>query len=93
MSDFKNENFSSEFETQAENKRVVGVGDWMLTMLVMAIPIVNLVMLFVWALSSSTPKSKSNWAKASLIWMAIGIGLLVIFWGAIAGVIAASYQY
>lgn len=92
MSEFNNEKFNSEFEITERNQKVVSVGDWMITTLIMIIPIVNFVMLFVWALSSSTPKSKSNWAKASLIWMAIGIGLLVIFWGSLGAMfIAAGY--
>ena len=56
----------------------VTVGNWMLTILLMCIPIVNLVLLFVWGFGSNTPVSKANWAKASLIWMAIFIVFYVI---------------
>ncbi len=65
-------------------EEVSTVGDWFLTMLIMCIPCVGLVMLFVWAFGSSTKKSKSNWAKAQLIWMAIGIVISIIFY-AVAG--------
>ncbi|RPH36263.1 hypothetical protein EHM92_04805 [bacterium] len=51
----------------------------MITILLSAIPIVNIVMLFVWAFGSSTNPSKANWAKATLIWMVIGIALAIIF--------------
>lgn len=91
MSDFNNERFNSEFDTLEANNKVVSVGDWMITILIMVIPIVNFVMLFVWALSSSTPKSKSNWAKATLIWMAIGAALAIVFWGSLASLIIAGY--
>ena len=57
----------------------VGIGDWFLTQLLLFIPIVNIVMLCVWAFGNETPESKSNWAKAQLIWMAIGIGLSILF--------------
>jgi len=30
-------------------------------------------LLFVWAFSSTTKPTKANWAKASLVWAAIGI--------------------
>ncbi|MBN2211334.1 MAG: hypothetical protein JW709_08055 [Sedimentisphaerales bacterium] len=53
--------------------RPVSVGDWMVTYLLMCIPIVNLIMLFVWAFGGGTPVSKANWAKASLVWMLIAI--------------------
>jgi hypothetical protein len=64
------------FQNKAEE---VTLGDWMITILLSAIPIVNLVMLFVWAFGASTNPSKANWAKATLIWMAIGIVLFVLF--------------
>ena len=64
------------FQRPAEE---VTLGDWMITILLSALPIVNIVMLFVWAFGSSTNPSKANWAKATLIWMAIGIALFVLF--------------
>lgn len=54
---------------------VVGVGNWMLTLFLAAIPVVNIVMLLVWSFGSSTPQSKANWARATLAWFAILIGL------------------
>ena len=64
----------------------VTVGEWMLTMLLMIIPVVNIVMLFVWGFGGNTTPSKANWAKASLLWtvicFAIGIVIAVLFAGA-----------
>ncbi len=60
------------------NSEPVKTGDWVLTMLIMAIPIVGFVMLFVWAFGSGTKPSKANWAKASLIWMLIAVGFYAI---------------
>lgn len=68
-----------------QNQSVVTVGDWIITMILMCIPIVNFIMLLIWAFSSSTPVSKANWAKASLIFMIIGFVLLLIFWGTFHG--------
>ena len=61
-----------------ENNNNVSVGNWLLTMLLMCIPIVNIVMLFVWAFGGGAEKSKSNWAKAQLIWMLIMIILSIV---------------
>jgi len=63
-----------------EERTEVSFGEWFLTLFLMAIPIVNLVLLFVWGFGSNTKASKANWAKASLAWMAIGaIFYLLVF--------------
>ena len=58
---------------QGELEAPVSLGDWMITYLLTAIPCVNIIMLLVWAFGNGAPKSKSNWAKAVLIWALIGI--------------------
>lgn len=57
----------------------MSVGDWMLTIFLTAIPIVGIVMLFVWAFGDGTNTSKQNWAKATLIWFGIFIVLYILF--------------
>ncbi|PQP81471.1 hypothetical protein C0Q44_22850 [Paenibacillus sp. PCH8] len=49
----------------------------MLTLFLMMIPIVNIIMLFVWAFGDSNP-SKANYAKAALLWAAIGIVIYIL---------------
>ena len=53
----------------------MSVGEWLISMLIMIIPIVNIVMLFIWGFGSPDPRR--NYARASLIWMAICIGLAI----------------
>jgi hypothetical protein len=77
-------------EVQATEYKPVTLGDWMLTILLTAIPIVGFVMLFVWAFSESTHPSKANWAKATLIWFAIVIVLYIFFFIIILGGSAVS---
>ncbi|PYE50295.1 hypothetical protein HUB98_00700 [Paenibacillus barcinonensis] len=55
----------------------VSFGSWMLTLFLMMIPLVNLIMLFVWAFGGSNP-SKANYAKATLMWALIGIVIYII---------------
>ncbi len=57
---------------------VVSVGEWIVTLLISVIPLVNIVMFFVWAFGSNTKLSKANWAKASLIWLAIAVVFYVV---------------
>ena len=64
--------------------QVVKTSDWVLTLLITAIPLVGFIMLFVWAFSGGTNPSKASWAKAMLIWMIIGI-VAVILWSALFG--------
>lgn len=65
-----------------ETPREMSVGDWVFTLFIALIPLVNLIMLIVWATSGSYDyKSRKNWAIAQLIWSAISI---VICWGFIA---------
>ena len=67
---------------EAENPRtppVISTGEWIITILITAIPLVNIIMLFVWGFGSSTNPNKANWAKASLIWILIAFVLGFIF--------------
>lgn len=56
----------------------VTFADWMVSMLLMYIPCVNIIMMFVWAFGSNTKKSKSNYFKAALAWTAIAIVLAIV---------------
>jgi hypothetical protein len=57
----------------------VSLGDWVITLLVLCIPLVGIIMLFVWGFSEGTPPSKRNFCRAYLIWMLIGLVLFVLF--------------
>ena len=62
-----------------DSESVDSVGSWMLTLFLMAIPVVNLVWLLMLAFGSGHSASKRNWAKASLIWMVISVVLSIAF--------------
>lgn len=72
-------------ENQTTTYQPISIKDWMIILLIMCIPIVNFVMLFVWGFSDATHPSKANWAKASLIWIAIIAALYFFFFAAIIG--------
>ena len=57
----------------------VSIGNWLLTSLLMCIPLINIILLFVWAFGGNTPVSKANWAKAALIWAVISVIISVLF--------------
>ena len=60
---------------------VIKTGEWMWTLLIASIPLIGIIMMFVWAFSAGENPSKANWAKAILLWMLIGLilgGLILI---------------
>jgi hypothetical protein len=74
-----------------EENKAMSVGNWIITMIVTAIPLVGFIMLFVWAFGSGTNLSKQNWAKAALIFYAIIIVLYFLFFAAIMGAVVSGY--
>ena len=68
-------------------QKVPSVGNWMITLLIMTIPVVNFVALIYWSASGSSNPVKANFAKAALIWLVImsllGILFFVAFFGSI----------
>lgn len=57
----------------------VSLGDWMVTLLILWIPLVGIIMLFVWGFADGTHPSKRNFCRAYLIWLLIGIVIFVLF--------------
>ena len=68
------------------NYRPMSIGDWIVTWILMAIPIVNFILLLVWAFSSNTQPSKKSWAQASLIFLLI----IIVFYIIVAGIILSN---
>jgi len=62
---------------------VISVTDWIITFIIMAIPLVNIIMLFVWGFGDANP-NKANWAKASLVMMLV-MGAIYFFIAIIFG--------
>lgn len=76
-----------ENQTQAQ---IVSTKDWMITLLIVSIPLVGFIMLFVWAFGSNENPNKANFSKAALIWMAIWGVLLILFYGTLAAIFFSS---
>ncbi len=58
------------------------VKDWLITILVLAIPLINIIMYFVWAFSDSGNVNRKTYCQATLLFIAIIIAA-VVFFGAI----------
>lgn len=61
-----------------EISETVSTKEWVIALLLLFIPVVSLVLPFVWAFSSSEKKSKSNFFKAYLIISLISIVLCIV---------------
>jgi hypothetical protein len=66
-------------------QKVPSVGNWMITLLIMTIPIVNFVALIYWAASSTSNPVKANFAKAAILWIVVIISLGLLFFLAFFG--------
>ncbi len=69
------------------------LSDWLVTILITMIPIVGIIMFFVWAFSSNTNPSKKTWAQATLILVLITTLLFMLFGGAIMASLSSGYYY
>ena len=71
------------------NKDVMGMGEWLLTLIVLAIPCVNIIMYFVWAFGNGN-ENRKNFCRAGLIMMAVGIVLTILLYSIIGISIVSS---
>jgi hypothetical protein len=79
---------------ESSNQKPMSVKDWLITLLLMAIPVVGIVLLFVYAFGNNENVNKQNWAKAQLIMLAIVFALvifcLILFGSIFAAAMAAN---
>jgi hypothetical protein len=69
----------------------VSIGEWVVTILIASLPLIGLIMLFVWAFGDGTNPSKKNWAIATLIWFAIAIVLAILFFVIFGAILASMF--
>jgi hypothetical protein len=62
-----------------DNTRPMTVGDWMATLLILAIPVVNIIMYLVWAFSNSGNVNRKTFCQASLIWFLVLMAGALVF--------------
>ena len=67
---------SKSAEVINHNTSLIIVGDWLVTFLIICIPIVGTVMMFVWAFGNTSQENKKTWAQAGLIFSLI---IMVIY--------------
>ena len=79
-------NSSLQTETPITTNEM-SLGKWLITMLLISIPIVNIVMLCIWGFGENDPRK--NFSRAYLIWIGIVFVLSMIGWIFFAIIIAS----
>lgn len=69
----------------ADSAGVVKVTEWLFTVIVLMLPVVNIVALIIWLVSKKTNPSKKNYLKVQLIMMVVGL-----LFSALIGVMAVQ---
>lgn len=72
----------------AQDTAPLSLGQYIIMFLISAIPIVNIIMLLIWAFSANININKKNFARASLIFMVAGIILAILFSSVLAAMFA-----
>ena len=73
----RNESLSCLHMPEIETEKPLSTGEWVVTHLILLIPLVNLIMHFVWAFSEGNI-SRRNFCRARLLLFAIALGLAMI---------------
>ena len=66
-------------DQEENNMHPMSVGDWVLTLFLTSIPVVGLILLFVWAFGNNQKIDRANYSKATLVWLAIGFVVAFVF--------------
>lgn len=74
-----------------EDTSPLSVGSYLVMLIVSAIPLVGLIMMFVWGFGNSN-RNRKNFARASLILTAVGIVIFLLSYSTLAAMIAGAYS-
>lgn len=58
-------------KNKQSDQKVISVGEWMVTILVFLLPVVNIIMMAYWAFSSEGSVNRRNFSRACLLWIII----------------------
>ncbi len=65
-------------ENNIINNNIISVGNWLGTIILLALPVVNIIAIIYFLTSSKTSQTKKNYIYASLVLLAIAIGLSLL---------------
>ncbi|PIT47012.1 hypothetical protein [Snodgrassella alvi] len=65
-------------ESSAQIAPVMSTVDWLISLVILSIPIINLIMMLIWAFGENDNPNRSNFCKASLVIITVCMGLGVL---------------
>lgn len=70
--------------------RPMSVGEWFVTLLVLALPLIGIVMYLYWAFADGVNENKRNFCRAGLLWFAlmVAVCVMVLALGGFAALVA-----
>ncbi len=89
------ENYQNEIYRQNQQNvpaPTMTVGQWIGTLLLLMIPIVNIILLFIWAFGEDDKPCRKNYAKATLIIAVVVIGLELLLFITIGGALISQFS-
>ena len=73
------ENYNYGYYNEGGNyEDVMTIKDWIFTLIILAIPLINLIMYFYWSFAPGVNLNKKNFTRATLILTAIGLLLGIV---------------
>lgn len=63
---------------QVQQAPVMSTTDWFITQLILSIPLVNVIMLLIWATSSTDNLNRRNFCRSTLLWAVIGLAIYAL---------------
>lgn len=82
---------TTNYGQQDPNKAVMTMGEWLITLIIMAIPLINIIMLFVWGFGNGN-ENRKNFCRAELIITLICAVLGFLFGSLIVGALIAMFK-
>lgn len=68
---------------------VISVGEWLISLILLSIPIVNIVVIIMWMMDANANPNRANFAKALIIIILIQVLLVALFFGMLAGMMGS----
>lgn len=80
MEQMESTKVSEDLQLEEQVNEPISSFEWIKTLLLMLVPVLNIVLIFVWAFSVNANPNKSNWARATLIrWIIIAFLVVIGF--------------
>ncbi len=64
--------------SDSENNRPLATSEWFLTIFILGLPLIGVIMHFVWAFGDGN-LGRRNFCRATLLWLAIAFGIAALF--------------